>query len=89
MRPAQVSSVFRAITPAEYDEAARRTPHLCPLLLAGDRRSGQQLLDDGAEGASGAMAALVAGRAGRAMLDTLAAAVEVWATEAELAQAGP
>ena len=78
-----MSSVFRAITPAEYDEAARRTPHLCPLLLAGDRRSGQRLLDDAAQGASGPMASLAASRAGRAMLDALAASVEEWAGEAE------
>ena len=33
MRPASVE---------EYDAAARRCPGLCPLLLAGDRRSGRQ-----------------------------------------------
>ncbi len=28
----------------EYDAAVLRTPELCPLLLAGDRRSGRQAL---------------------------------------------
>ena len=34
------------VTAAEYDEAAARWPEMCPLYYMGDRRSGQQLLDD-------------------------------------------
>ena len=39
----------RIISPQEYDEAAQRRPHCCPLWLMGDRRSGQQLIDSAAE----------------------------------------
>jgi hypothetical protein len=43
----QVSQIFRAITPDEYDAAVQRCPTSCPLYMCGDRRSGRQLLEDG------------------------------------------
>ena len=33
----------RPVMPEEYDEAVRRCPDLCPLILAGDRRTGAQV----------------------------------------------
>ena len=74
---------YRAIDCAEYDEAARRTPHLCPLVQAGDRRTGQQLMRDAVADSEVCMEVLAASPGGRAMLDTLAASVEAWAGDAE------
>ena len=36
----------RAVTADEYDVAVQRWPEMCPLYYMGDRRTGQQLLDD-------------------------------------------
>ena len=33
----------RPVMPEEYDEAVRRCPDLCPLVLVGDRRTGSQV----------------------------------------------
>ena len=74
---------YRAITCAEYDEAARRTPHLCPLVQAGDMRTGQQLIRDAAADSEVAIVELAASPGGRAMLDALAASVEAWAGDME------
>jgi hypothetical protein len=35
----QANVIAKAITPEEYDDAARRTPGSCPLLVIGDTRS--------------------------------------------------
>ena len=74
---------YRAITCTEYDEAARRTPHRCPLVQAGDWRTGQQLMLDAAADSVVGIAELAASPGGRAKLDTLAASVEAWAGDAE------
>ena len=36
----------RAVSAEEYDVAVQRWPEMCPLYYMGDRRTGQQLLDD-------------------------------------------
>ena len=46
MRREQVRYLTRVVTPEEYDAAVQRWPEMCPLYYMGDRRSGQQLLDD-------------------------------------------
>ena len=75
---------YRAIDCAEYDEAARRKPHLCPLVHAGDWRSGHQLIRDVAADSEMGMEVLASSPGGRAKLEMLAASVEVWAGCAEL-----
>ena len=82
---------YRIITADEYDWAARHTPHLCPLALAGDRRSGMQLLHDAAADSLVSMERLAGSPDGRAKLNTLAGAVEFWAGEVERrgAKTGP
>ena len=40
----QATLVVQAIGPDEYDEAVRSSPADCPLFLAGDRRTGRELL---------------------------------------------
>jgi hypothetical protein len=40
-----VRFLTRLISPADYDDATRRRPELCPLFYMGDRRSGQELLN--------------------------------------------
>jgi hypothetical protein len=82
---AQIRFSSRRISPEEYDDAVQRVPHQCPLLLAGDWRTGAQLLADAPADSAQTIAALTAGRAGRAALDALAASVERRAAEMELA----
>ncbi len=60
-------------------------PNQCPLLLAGDWRTGVQLLADAPADSAYTIAALAAGRAGRAALDALATSVERRAEEMERA----
>jgi hypothetical protein len=79
----QLQISYRRICPEEYDEAVQRIPHQCPLLLAGDWRTGAQLLADAKADAAHTIASLAAGRAGRAALDALTASVERWVVEAE------
>ncbi len=69
----QVTTAVREITPAEYDNALRGDPGACPLLaVAGDRRSGAELL--AGFDADRRHAALALGSAGwAAQLDRLAA----------------
>ena len=43
---AQVKNWVRPLTPEEYDEAVLEHPEECPLAMAGDRRSGRQLIAD-------------------------------------------
>jgi hypothetical protein len=86
---AQIRLSFRRISPEEYDEAVQRVPHQCPLLLAGDWRTGAQLLADAPVDSMQTIEALVAGRAGRAALDALAASINRRAEETELAACLP
>ena len=79
--PFQMLISYRAIDCAEYDDATRRMPHLCPLVQAGDWRTGQELISGAA--ASEDIETLAISQRGRAMLDTLAASVEAWAGDAE------
>ncbi len=85
----QVQVYFRRICPEEYDEAVRRVPNQCPLLLAGDWRTGAQLLADAKSDTVQTIASLAAGRAGWAVLDALATSVERWAAEVERAACLP
>ena len=68
----------RVIGPDEYDDAARRWPHCCPLVALGDARSGRQLLADAAADAAEAerIGPLRGSPAGRAVLDRVADCVE-------------
>ena len=79
----QTVFTYRVVTPEEYDEALRRTPHLCPLALAGDLRPGQRLLDDAAADSARGMASVAGSRSGRTALDVLAARIEEAAASAE------
>ena len=36
--------MFRGVSPAEYDLTTRNAPHLCPLFLMGDKRTGRELV---------------------------------------------
>jgi hypothetical protein len=65
----QLRQSFRVITPAEYDYAARRTPELCPHVLFGDRRSGQQLINAARADAAVGMGQLTQRSRGRAQLE--------------------
>ena len=85
----QLRYYARVITPEEYDAAVHSTPHLCPLLLAGDWRTGRQLLADAPADSEETMASLVASRRGARQLASLASAVEGWAAEAEGRLAAP
>ena len=84
----QLRHITRVITPEEYDAAVHSTPHLCPLLLAGDWRTGRQLLADAPSDSEETMASLVASRRGAGLLGSLASAVEGLAVEAEARLAG-
>ncbi len=64
------------VTPQEYDEASLRHPNCCPLVMMGDRRSGQQLLDSAAEDLQQPMECLASSPEGRARLDCLAEHLE-------------
>ena len=66
----------RPISPQEYDEAVARWPHLCPLLIMGDRRSGQQLLDDAPVDTALTLSSLARCLAGRRLLDKIAECLE-------------
>ncbi len=73
----QTLVVCRVITPREYDEAAQRHPNCCPLVMMGDRRSGQQLLDCAGEDLEQTMESLASSPEGRAQLDCLAEHLEL------------
>ncbi len=66
----------RVVTPQEYDEAAQRHPQRCPLVMMGDLRSGQELIDSAAEDYAQTLGALAGSEAGRARLDGLAERLE-------------
>ncbi len=72
----QAKLACRVVTPQEYDEASLRHPHCCPLVMMGDRRSGQQLLDSAAEDLEQSMEFLANSPEGRARLDCLAEHLE-------------
>jgi hypothetical protein len=79
----QFKQFIRVITPDEYDEAARLTPHACPLVVMGDLRSGQQLLDDIPVDSTQTIESLTQSRKGRAALDLVAEVVERRVAEME------
>lgn len=66
----------RIISADEYDDAARRTPHLCPLIMIGDLRSGMELLNDAAQDMSTTIEAMCGSRHGRALLENVARCLE-------------
>ena len=83
---------MREIDAAEYDAAALRAPHECPLLAMGDLRSGRQLLEDFHADGRLTVARMSESRRGSPQLRRLAAAVaelagrlEAYAAEAEAA----
>ncbi len=67
---------IRAVSPDVYDEAARTSPERCPLVLAGDLRSGQELLKGARADSMQTIESLVASRKGRMMLNALAEHIE-------------
>ena len=67
---------IRAVSPALYDEVARHSPQLCPLVLAGDLRSGQELLKSARADSLQTIESLVSSRKGRIMLSKLAEHIE-------------
>jgi hypothetical protein len=83
--PPQVRCALRVISSREYDEAARRTPHACPHVLSGDRRSGQQLLDDAAADALRTVGRAAQSRASSAALNQIAAYLEARLSDVERA----
>jgi hypothetical protein len=67
----QTRTLTRVITADEYDAAARLSPHLCPLIAAGDRRTGRELLASTAADARLSVAAVASTAAGRAELERI------------------
>jgi hypothetical protein len=72
----QIRCSLRVVSPRQYDEAARRTPHACPHVLSGDRRTGQQLLDEATADALRTVGRAAQSRAGTAALNQIAAYLE-------------
>ena len=74
----QIKAAHRVIDPDEYDDAARRWPHLCPLVALGDARTGRELLADAAADSAEAerIGPLRSSAAGRAVLDRIAGRLE-------------
>ena len=80
----QLKQSMRVVTTEEYDIAALTTPSCCPLVVMGDCRSGQQLLDDAPMDMKARMAHLVCTHLGRASLNNVLAYLECrLATEAK------
>ncbi len=79
----QLRQSFRVITAAEYDDAVRRTPNLCPHVLFGDYRSGQQLLNAAHADAAMGMEQLRRTLRGRAKLETTTLHMEAVVQAAE------
>ena len=67
---------MRPISPEDYDAAAAAFPDTCPLVLAGDRRPGRQVLADAAVDAAQPFGTFAASPAGRAVLDAIARRLE-------------
>ena len=82
---------MRAISPDEYDAAARRRPECCPLYALGDGRSGRDLLAALAADASRTLPDLAADPAGRGFLAALPARLAALAARlaGAAAAAGP
>jgi hypothetical protein len=76
---AQVRYAFHAVGPDEYDAAARAADALrrCPLLAAGDLRCGRRLIADAEADAAETAAAAAWSVRGCALLDNLAAQLEL------------
>ena len=69
----QINISIRNIDPMEYDSAAAHSPQCCPLVLAGDRRSGQSLLDGAAADSAVTICSLVQSAEGRKIVSNVAA----------------
>jgi hypothetical protein len=74
----QVMAACHIVSPQEYDHAALHHPHRCPLVLMGDHRSGQQLIDSAArtQDFQQRMQSLAGSAEGLARLDSLATHLE-------------
>ncbi len=68
----QVKIAHRLIGPDEYDDAVRRRPDCCPLVMLGDYRSGRQLLADAPADSAETLTSLATTPTGRATLDKVA-----------------
>ena len=86
--PPQVTHLLRPISPSEYDAAVRASPAQCPLLAAGDPRSGHQLLADAAADARQNPSAAWRTERGARCLDALAARLGKWLPAARPAVSG-
>ena len=72
----QLRQSMRVVTAEEYDIAAFTTPSCCPLVVMGDCRSGQQLLDDAPMDTKARMAHLICNHSGRESLNNVLAYLE-------------
>jgi hypothetical protein len=67
---------IRAVSPALYDEVARHSPELSSLVLAGDLRSGLELLKSARADSMQTIESLVSSWKGRLTLNRLAKHIE-------------
>ena len=81
----QVKIAHRIIGPDEYDDAVRRWPQSCPLVMLGDFRSGRQLLADAAADSAETLASLASSPSGCAAMDNIADHLELLLARLELA----
>ncbi len=72
----QLKYCIRAVSPVVYDEAVQCSPERCPLVLAGDLRSGRELLKSARADSMQTIESLVSSRKGRIMLIKLAEHIE-------------
>jgi hypothetical protein len=75
----QIKMVSAAVGPDEYDAVVTLTPELSTQCLAGDLRTGRQLLADAAFDLSRPLTALNSCQYGRAELASMATAIEALA----------
>lgn len=80
----QIKFAHRLIGPDEYDDAVRRWPTCCPLVMLGDFRSGRQLLADAPADSAETLSSLAMSPTGRATLDNLAVHLEQLLARLEL-----
>ncbi len=79
----QLKYCIRAVSPEIYDEVARCSPERCPLVWAGDLRSGHELLKSARADSMQTMDSLATSRKGRVMFSRLAEHVEAQALAIE------
>lgn len=72
----KVKIAHRLIGPDEYDDAARRWPQCCPLVMLGDLRSGRQLLADAPADSAETLASLATSPRGCAAMESVAVHLE-------------